>query len=82
LNTPPHKPVIAQLSDFIDLLQQLEPDDMDRLQRLVDLVATAPRELQGDAAAMIAARPTPDDTDAARQRVNEVISYLERHRSN
>jgi hypothetical protein len=81
LNTRAPNLPIAELADFIELLQQLEPDDMARLQRLVDLLATAPSDLQGPAAAMIAARPTPSDSDAARARVNEVIAYLESHRA-
>ena len=80
-NSSAHEPAIAELADFIELLQQLEPDDMAHLQRLVDLVATAPRELQGPAAAMIAARPTPSDCAAARERVNDVIAYLESRRA-
>jgi hypothetical protein len=55
---------------------------MARLQRLVDLVATAPSDLQGYAAALIAARPAPHDCDAARERINEVIAYLESRRAN
>jgi hypothetical protein len=82
LNKSAHEPVIAGLADFIELLQQLEPDDMARLQRLVDLVATAPSDLQGYAAALIAARPAPHDCDAARERINEVIAYLESRRAN
>jgi hypothetical protein len=82
LNKSTNEPAIAELDDFIELLQQLEPDDMARLQRLVDLVATAPSELQGYAAALIAARPAPADCDAARERVNAVIAYLESRRAN
>jgi hypothetical protein len=82
LDRSAQKPAIAELADFIDLLQQLEPDDMARLQRLVELVATAPSDLQGHAAAMIGARPAPTDCDAARERVNDVIAYLESRRAN